>query len=39
MFFGFGEEYKVVRRGREFQGFWENYNVEKGKGEAISSFL
>ena len=25
----FGEEYQVAKRGREFPGFWEEYNVEK----------
>ena len=34
-----GEEYQVVKRGREHHGFGEEYNVEKGKGEAISSSL
>ena len=26
----FGEEFQVVKRGREFKGFWEEYHVEKG---------
>ena len=25
----FGEEFQVVKRGREFKGFWEEYHVEK----------
>ena len=25
----FGEEFQVVKRGREFMGFWEEYHVEK----------
>ena len=32
-----GEEYKVVKRGMEYHGFEEEYNVEKGK--VISSSL
>ena len=34
-----GKEYQVVKKGREYHGFWEEYNVEKGKGEAISSSI
>ena len=30
-----GEEYQVVKRGRECHGCGEENNVEKGKGEAI----
>ena len=26
----YGEEFQVVKRGREFKGFWEEYHVEKG---------
>ena len=32
-----GEEYQVVKRGRKYNGFGEEYNMEKGKGESISS--
>ena len=26
----FAEEFQVVKRGREFKGFWEEYHVGKG---------
>ena len=32
-----GEEYQVVKMGRKYNGFGEEYNMEKGKGESISS--
>ena len=31
------EEYQVVTRGKKYHGCGEEYNVKKGKGEAISS--
>ena len=34
-----GEEYQVVKKGREYHGCREENNMEKGKGEAISSSL
>ena len=34
-----GEDYQVVKRGREYHGLWEESNVEKSLGEAISSVL
>ena len=34
---GVGEEYQVGKRGRKYNGFGEEYNMEKGKGESISS--
>ena len=36
---GIREEYEIVTRGRKYHGCGEEYNVEKGKGEAISSSL
>ena len=32
----FGEEYQFVRRGREYHGYWEEYNVDR---EAMSCSL
>ena len=32
-------KYQLVKRGREYHGCGEEFDVEKGKGEAISSFL
>ena len=26
-----GKEYQVMKRGREYHGFWEEYKVEKGE--------
>ena len=34
-----GEEYQVVERRREDHGYGEEYNVEKGKWEALSYSL
>ena len=38
LFKSVGEEYQVVKRGREFHGCGEEYNVTRGKGEGDGNF-